>query len=248
MKLFTDKIVLITGASRGIGRAIARQFALQGAHVAFTYLQSETSAQSLEIELGELGIQCKAYQSDAASFTAADDLVKNIINEFGRVDILVNNAGQTDDNLLVRMSEAQWDKIIRINLKSVFAFTRAVIKHHMRANGGSIINLTSVIGLKGNAGQSNYAASKAGVIGFTKSIALEMAARNIRVNAVAPGFIETEMTSKVSPDLKEKYRQLIPMKRMGNADEVANLCLFLASEKSSYITGQVIQVDGGMLT
>lgn len=248
MSLLKDKVALITGASRGIGRAIAQKFAQQGAQVAFTFLSSVEKGKALEDELSAYGVKAKGYRSDASDFQAAEELAAEVVKEFGRIDVLVNNAGLTIDGLLLRMSEEQWDQVIRVNLKSVFNLTKAVSKNMIRAKSGSIINLTSVVGIKGNAGQANYAASKAGIIGFTKSIALELGSRNIRSNAIAPGFIETEMTDAVDPKAIEEWKQQIPMKRGGKPEEVADACVFLASDMSNYITGQVLQVDGGMLT
>lgn len=248
MSLLKDKVALITGASRGIGRAIAQKFAQQGAQVAFTFLSSVEKGKALEDELSAYGVKAKGYRSDASDFQAAEELAAEVVKEFGRIDVLVNNAGITIDGLLLRMSEEQWDQVIRVNLKSVFNLTKAVSKNMIRAKSGSIINLTSVVGIKGNAGQANYAASKAGIIGFTKSIALELGSRNIRSNAIAPGFIETEMTDAVDPKAIEEWKQQIPMKRGGKPEEVADACVFLASDMSNYITGQVLQVDGGMLT
>lgn len=248
MSLLKDKVALITGASRGIGRAIAQKFAQQGAQVAFTFLSSVEKGKALEDELSAYGVKAKGYRSDASDFQAAEELAAEVVKEFGRIDVLVNNAGITIDGLLLRMSEEQWDQVIRVNLKSVFNLTKAVSKNMIRAKSGSIINLTSVVGIKGNAGQANYAASKAGIIGFTKSIALELGSRNIRSNAIAPGFIETEMTDAVDPKAIEEWKQQIPMKRGWKPEEVADACVFLASDMSNYITGQVLQVDGGMLT
>ncbi|MFA7471756.1 MAG: 3-oxoacyl-[acyl-carrier-protein] reductase [Spirosomataceae bacterium] len=248
MSLLKDKVALITGASRGIGRAIAQKFAQQGAQVAFTFLSSVEKGKALEDELSAYGVKAKGYRSDASDFQAAEELAAEVVKEFGKIDVLVNNAGITIDGLLLRMSEEQWDQVIRVNLKSVFNLTKAVSKNMIRAKSGSIINLTSVVGIKGNAGQANYAASKAGIIGFTKSIALELGSRNIRSNAIAPGFIETEMTDAVDPKAIEEWKQQIPMKRGGKPEEVADACVFLASDMSNYITGQVLQVDGGMLT
>jgi len=248
MKLLENKIALITGASRGIGRGIAIEFAKQGAHVAFTYNSSAEAANELEKELSSFGIKAKGYQSNAAQFDAAQSLVDEVIKEFGHIDILVNNAGITKDNLLMRISEEDFDKVIEVNLKSVFDLTKAVIRPMMKQRSGSIINMSSVVGVKGNAGQTNYAASKAGILGFTKSVALELGSRNIRCNAIAPGFIETEMTDKLDEKQVQEWRNAIPLKRGGKPEDVANACVFLASEMSAYITGQTIHVDGGMLT
>ncbi len=248
MKLLQNKVALITGATRGIGRGVALKFAEQGANVAFTYVSSEEKALALEKELSAFGIKAKGYKSDAGNFKAADDLVTAVVAEFGTIDILVNNAGITKDTLLMRMSEQQWDDVINANLKSVFNLTKAVQKPMLKARYGSIINMSSVVGIKGNAGQSNYAASKAGIIGFTKSIALELGSRNIRSNAIAPGFIETEMTAALDEKVVQSWRDGIPLKRGGSAEDVANLTLFLASDMSAYITGQCINVCGGMLT
>ncbi len=248
MKLLEGKIALITGASRGIGHGIALKFAEQGANVAFTYLSSIEKGQALEKELEAYGIKAKGYRSDAADFKAAEELVNAVIADFGTIDILVNNAGITRDTLLMRMNEQQWDEVMNANLKSVFNLTKAVTKPMLKQRKGSIINMSSVVGIKGNAGQSNYAASKAGIIGFTKSIALELGSRNIRSNAIAPGFIETEMTAALDPKVVAEWRDSIPLKRGGTPDDVANATVFLASDMSAYITGQVINVCGGMLT
>ncbi len=248
MGLVQDKVVLITGASRGIGRAIAMRFAEEGARVAFTYLSNVEKGQALEAELSAFGQQAKGYRSDASDFKAAEELVGQVVADFGTLDVLINNAGITRDGLLMRMSEEQWDEVIRVNLKSVFNLTKAATRPMMKARAGSIINLTSVVGIRGNTGQANYAASKAGIIGFTKSVALELGSRNIRSNAIAPGFIETEMTSELNEKALEDWKTQIPLKRGGQPAEVANCALFLASNLSSYITGQVLQVDGGMLT
>ena len=248
MKLLEGKIALITGASRGIGRGIALKFAEQGANVAFTYLASVEKALALEKELEAFGIKAKGYCSDAADFKAAEELVNMVIADFGTVDVLVNNAGITRDTLLMRMNEQQWDEVMNANLKSVFNLTKAVTKPMLKQRKGSIINMSSVVGIKGNAGQANYAASKAGIIGFTKSIALELGSRNIRSNAIAPGFIETEMTAALDPKVVQGWRDSIPLKRGGTSEDVANATLFLASDMSTYITGQVINVCGGMLT
>lgn len=248
MKLLEGKIAIITGATRGIGRGVAMAFAQQGADVAFTYSSSGQAALELEQELIALGVKAKGYQSNAAEFDAAQELVDQILKEFGNIDILVNNAGITKDNLLMRMSEADFDAVIEVNLKSVFNMTKAVQRTMLKNRKGSIINMSSVVGVKGNAGQANYAASKAGVIGFSKSIALELGSRNIRCNVVAPGFIETEMTAKLGEEVVKSWTDAIPLKRGGTPQDIANTCVFLASDMSLYITGQVINVDGGMLT
>ncbi|MEZ0006540.1 3-oxoacyl-[acyl-carrier-protein] reductase [Flavobacterium sp. 28YEA47A] len=248
MKLLEGKTAIITGASRGIGRGIAEVFAKHGANVAFTYSSSAEAAKILEDELIALGVKAKGYQSNAADFNEAQKLVDDVIATFGNIDILINNAGITKDNLLMRISEEDFDKVIEVNLKSVFNMTKAVQKTMLKNRAGSIINMSSVVGVKGNAGQTNYAASKAGVIGFTKSVALELGSRNIRCNAIAPGFIETEMTGKLNEDVVQGWRDAIPLKRGGTTEDVANACLFLASDMSAYITGQVMNVDGGMLT
>ena len=248
MKILEGKVVIITGASRGIGKGIAEVFAKHGASIAFTYSSSAESALVLENELNALGIKAKGYQSDAANFNEAQTFVDAVLAEFGTVDVLINNAGITKDNLLMRMSEEDFDKVINVNLKSVFNMTKAVQKTMLKNRAGSIINMSSVVGVKGNAGQTNYAASKAGVIGFTKSVALELGSRNIRCNAIAPGFIETEMTAKLNEDVVQGWRDSIPLKRGGTPEDVANACLFFASDMSAYITGQVLNVDGGMLT
>src|SRR3990170_348627 len=248
MKLLLGKTALITGASKGIGRAIAYRFAEEGANVAFTYLSSVEQGQALEEELIAKGIKAKGYRSDAADFKQAEDLVLAVITDFGSLDILVNNAGITQDTLLLRMTEAMWDKVITVNLKSCFNTVKAATKQMMKQRSGSIINMTSVVGLKGNAGQANYSASKAGIVGFTKSVALELGSRGIRSNAIAPGFIETEMTDKLDAKMIQTWRDAIPLKRGGRPQDVADACVFLGSDMSSYISGQVIQVDGGMLT
>ncbi len=248
MELVKGKNVLITGASRGIGKGIAQAFAQQGANVAFTYSSSAGPAQELEKELTALGVKAKAYQSNAADFESAQQLASAVLNEFGTIDVLINNAGITKDNLLMRISEEDFDKVIEVNLKSVFNMTKAVQRTMLKQRHGSLIHMSSVVGVKGNAGQSNYAASKAGIIGFSKSIALELGSRNIRSNVIAPGFIETEMTGKLPEDVVAQWRAGIPLKRGGSPDDVANACLFLASDLSAYITGQVLNVDGGMLT
>jgi 3-oxoacyl-[acyl-carrier protein] reductase len=248
MKLLEGKVAIITGASRGIGSGIAKIFAQHGAQVAFTFSSSAESALALEKELLAFGSKAKGYQSNAANYEEAHQLVDDVITDFGTVDILINNAGITKDNLLMRMSEEDFDKVIEINLKSVFNMTKAVQKIMLKNRSGSIINMSSVVGVKGNAGQANYAASKAGMIGFTKSIALELGSRNIRCNAIAPGFIETEMTAKLNEEVVKGWRDAIPLKRGGSPEDVANVCVFLGSDLSAYVTGQVINVDGGMLT
>lgn len=246
--LLKDKTVIITGASRGIGRGIATVLAKNGANVAFTYSKSENEANTLINELNLSDSKIKAYRSNAANFNECEELVKKVVNDFGTIDVLINNAGITKDNLLLRMTENDFDKVIEINLKSVFNMVKACQRVFLKNKSGSIINISSIVGVKGNAGQSNYAASKAGIIGFTKSIALELGSRNIRSNAIAPGFIETEMTSELDNEIIQKWIQGIPLKRSGKPEDVANLCLFLSSDSSSFITGQVINVDGGMLT
>jgi 3-oxoacyl-[acyl-carrier protein] reductase len=248
MKLLENKTAIITGATRGIGRGIAVEFAKQGANVAFTYSSSVEAANTLEAALTSLGVKAKGYQSNAAEFNTAQELAKEVLNEFGSIDILVNNAGITKDNLLLRISEQDFDKVIDVNLKSVFNMTKAVIRPMMKQRAGSIINMSSVVGLKGNAGQSNYAASKSGILGFSKSVALELGSRNVRSNVIAPGFIETEMTGKLDEATVQVWRDSIPLKRGGTPEDIANACVFLASDMSSYITGQTLSVDGGMLT
>lgn len=248
MKLLEGKTALITGASKGIGKAIALKYAEEGANVAFTYLSSIEKGEALASELEAMGIKAKGYRSDASNFTAAEQLINDVVNDFGSLDILVNNAGITQDNLLMRMTEEMWDRVIDVNLKSVFNTVKAANRTMMKQRSGSIINLTSVVGIKGNAGQANYAASKAGIIGFTKSVALELGSRGIRSNAIAPGFIETEMTDQLDEKTVQSWRDAIPLKRGGQPEDVANLAVFLGSDMSSYISGQVIQVDGGMLT
>ena len=246
MKLLEGKTALITGASRGIGKAIALQFAAEGANIAFSYIRRDENMENLEMELQALGIQAKGYASDASSFSDSDMAVEEVVKYFGRIDILVNNAGITRDNLLMRMTEADWDLVLLINLKSVFNLTKAVQKIMLKQRFGSIINMSSVVGVNGNAGQSNYSASKAGMIGFTKSIAQELGSRNIRCNAIAPGFIETEMTHKLPEDVRTEWAKKIPLRRGGKPEDVANVCVFLASDLSAYVTGQVISVCGGM--
>ena len=247
MGLLDNKVVLITGASRGIGKAIAETCVQQGAIVAFTYLSSEEKARALEAELTANGGVAKGFRSDASKFDEAQQLVDDVVAAFGTVDVLVNNAGITRDTLLMRMTEEQWDEVINTNLKSAFNLTKAVQKPMLKARSGSIINMSSVVGVKGNAGQSNYAASKAGLIGFTKSIAAELGSRNIRCNAIAPGFIETEMTEVLDQDVVASWRNSIPLKRGGQPVDVANATVFLASDLSAYITGQTLHVCGGML-
>ena len=248
MELVKGKNVLITGASRGIGKGIAQAFAQHGANVAFTYSSSAGPAEELEQELTALDVKAKAYQSNAADFESAQQLAADVLKDFGSIDVLINNAGITKDNLLMRISEEDFDKVIEVNLKSVFNMTKAVQRTMLKQRHGSLIHMSSVVGVKGNAGQSNYAASKAGIIGFSKSVALELGSRNIRSNVIAPGFIETEMTGKLPEDVVAQWRAGIPLKRGCSPNDVANACLFLASDLSAYITGQVINVDGGMLT
>lgn len=248
MKLLEGKTALITGASKGIGRAIAYRYAEQGANVAFTYLSSVEKGEALVAELEAKGIKAKGYRSDASDFAAAEQLINDVVTDFGSLDILINNAGITKDNLMMRMTEEMWDQVINVNLKSCFNTVKAVTRTMMKQRSGSIINMTSVVGLKGNAGQANYSASKAGILGFTKSIALELGSRGIRSNAIAPGFIETEMTDALDEKTVQGWRDAIPLRRGGKPEDVADACVFLGSDMSSYITGQVIQVDGGMLT
>lgn len=248
MKLLEGKTAIITGASRGIGKGIAQKFAQQGANIAFTYSSSVDAANALEKELNACGVKAKGYQSNAASFDEAQQLADEVVKEFGSIDVLVNNAGITRDNLLMRISEEDFDKVIEVNLKSVFNMTKAVQRTMLKQRKGSIINMSSVVGVKGNAGQTNYAASKAGIIGFSKSVALELGSRNIRSNVIAPGFIETEMTAKLDEETVKGWRNAIPLKRGGTPEDVANVCVFLASDMSAYITGQTLNVDGGMLT
>ena len=248
MGLLTGKKALVTGASKGIGRSIAIRFAQEGADVAFTYLSSVEKGEALEKELEAFGIKAKGFRSDASDFAAADKLIGDVVTFLGGIDILVNNAGITRDNLLMRMSEENWDEVININLKSCFNTVKAVTRTMMKAKAGSIINITSVVGVRGNAGQSNYAASKAGIIGFTKSVALELGSRNIRSNAIAPGFIETEMTAVLDEKTVQGWRDAIPMKRGGKPEEVADACVFLGSDMSTYISGQTLEVNGAMNT
>lgn len=248
MKLLEGKNAIITGGSRGIGKGIAKVFAEHGANVAFTYNSSAESANALADELSKLGVKAKAYQSNAASFKEAEKLIKDVAEDFGSIDILINNAGITKDNLLMRMSEEDFDKVIEVNLKSIFNMTKAVQRTMLKQRKGSIINMSSVVGVTGNAGQANYAASKSGIIGFSKSMAQELGSRNIRTNVIAPGFIETEMTEKLDEKVVDGWRQAIPLKRGGSPEDIANACVFLGSDLSAYITGQVLHVDGGMHT
>jgi 3-oxoacyl-[acyl-carrier protein] reductase len=248
MKLLDGKTAVITGAARGIGKSIALKFASEGADVAFSDVRYDENCEQLEKELASFGVKGKGYASDASSFAGSETLITEIVNDFGHIDILVNNAGITRDNLLLRMSEDDWDIIMKVNLKSAFNLTKAVQKFFIKQRSGSIINMSSVVGVNGNAGQSNYSASKAGLIGFTKSIAQELGSRNIRCNAIAPGFIITEMTAKLSEDVRKNWEEQIPLKRGGTPEDVANVALFLASGLSSYVSGQVISVCGGMST
>lgn len=246
MKLLENKTALITGASRGIGKEIALVFAKEGANIAFTDLKEDENSKELEKQLNALQIKATFYASNAASFTESDETVKKIIEDFGTIDILVNNAGITRDNLLLRMSESDWDSVLTVNLKSIFNLTKAVQPIMLKQRSGSIINISSVVGLEGNAGQANYAAAKAGMLGFTKSIAKELGSRNIRCNAIAPGFIETEMTHVLNPEMREAWLKTIPLRRPGSATDVAMTAVYLASDLASYITGQTISCDGGM--
>ena len=248
MTLLKGKTAIITGGSRGIGREIAIKFAQEGANIAFSDLVKDENFESLEKDLSDMGVKAKGYASDASSFEGSEKMVDEIAKDFGSVDILVNNAGITRDNLLMRMTEADWDLVIKINLKSVFNLTKAVQKYMLKQRSGSIINMSSVVGVSGNAGQSNYSASKAGLIGFTKSIAQELGSRSIRCNAIAPGFIETKMTEKLPEDVRKEWIKTIPLRRGGQAQDVANVATFLASDLSTYVTGQVINVCGGMNT
>jgi 3-oxoacyl-[acyl-carrier protein] reductase len=246
--LLTGKTALITGAARGIGRSIALMFAAEGADVAFTDLRFDENMQSLETEIQALGRKAKGYASDASDFADCERVTGQVVADFGKVDILVNNAGITRDNLLMRMTEADWDLVIKVNLKSVFNMTHAVQKYMLKQRSGSIVNMSSVVGVGGNAGQSNYSASKAGLIGFTKSIAQELGSRNVRCNAIAPGFIETEMTAKLPEDVRAEWASKIPLRRGGKPEDVARTCVFFASDLSDYVTGQVLNVCGGMKT
>ena len=248
MKLLKGKTAIITGASRGIGKGIAKEFALNGANIAFTFSKSIELAKEFEKELKDFGVKAVAYQSDAANYEDSLNLVEKISNDFDSIDILVNNAGITRDNLLMRMQEEDFNQVIKVNLNSVFNMTKAVQKTMLKQRSGSIINMSSVVGIKGNAGQSNYSASKAGIIGFSKSIALELGSRNIRCNVIAPGFIETEMTEKLDEKIIENWRNSIPLKRGGTPEDVAKACVWLGSDMSSYVTGQVLNIDGGLLT
>jgi len=248
MKLLEGRTAVVTGAARGIGRVIASKLAEAGANIAFTDIVLNEQTASLEKELSELGVKAKGYASNASSFSDCEQLVSDVMTSFGQIDILVNNAGITRDNLLMRMTEENWDMVMDINLKSVFNMTKQVLRPMMKARKGSIINISSIVGVKGNAGQANYSASKAGIIGFTKSMAQELGSRNIRVNAVAPGFIQTAMTDKLSDEVKEAYFKSIPLRRFGSPEEVAGTCLFLASDMSSYVSGQVISVCGALST
>ncbi|MFP4620678.1 MAG: 3-oxoacyl-[acyl-carrier-protein] reductase [Bacteroidales bacterium] len=246
MKLLEGKTALITGAARGIGKAIALRFAENGADITITDLEYNENMKDLVEQINQMGVTCKGYASDAGNFQDTQDTVNEILKDFGQIDALVNNAGITQDTLLMRMTEDQWDAVINVNLKSVFNFTKAIQRSMLKQKSGSIINMSSVVGVSGNAGQSNYSASKAGIIGFTKSVAKELGSRNIRCNALAPGFIITEMTGKLSEEVKNEWADQIPLKRGGKPEDVANTALFLASDLSTYITGQVIPVCGGM--
>ena len=246
--LLKGKTALITGASQGIGKEIAYRYERAGADIAFTYISSKDITHRLEEELTVRGVKCKGYRVDAADHDATHEMVRSVIKHFGRIDVLINNAGITDDGLLIRMSEESWDRVINVNLKSCFNTTKAVLPYMIKQRSGSIINVSSVVGLKGNAGQANYSASKAGIIGFTKSVALEYGARGIRCNAIAPGCIETEMTEKLDPKVVQQWRDQIPLRRGGNTDDVAEAAMYLGSDLAGYVTGQVLQVDGGMLT
>ena len=248
MILLKDKVAIITGASRGIGKAIALKFAENGADIAFTDIRRDENMEATEKELLALGVKAKGYESDASSFESSAETVSEIYKEFGKVDILVNNAGITRDNLLMRMTEQDWDLVMQVNLKSVFNLTKQVLRPMMRQRSGSIINISSVVGVFGNAGQANYSASKAGIIGFTKSVAKELGSRNIRSNAIAPGFIETEMTKKLPEEVRKGFLDAIPLKRMGSGEDVANAALYLASDLSTYISGQVLSVCGALNT
>ena len=248
MKNLENKTAIITGGSKGIGKGIVEKFAQEGCNIAFTYLSSESSAIEVEKNAKSYGVKVIKYKSDASNFDQSSELIENVIKDFGSYDILINNAGITRDNLLLRMDEDSWKKVIDINLNSCFNLTKCAIREFMKKKDGVIINISSIVGVKGNAGQSNYSASKAGINGFTKSVALELGSRNIRCNAIAPGFIDTDMTSQGDGKLLESWIESIPLKRAGNVSDVANLCSYLASDKASYITGQIIKVDGGLVT
>jgi 3-oxoacyl-[acyl-carrier protein] reductase len=248
MKLLENKTAIITGASRGIGKGIAEKYAEQGCNIAFSFASSVDKAKALEAELSsKYGVKVKGFQSNAADFESSQKFVDEVVAEFGRIDILINNAGITRDNLLMRMSEEQWDEVMNVNLKSVFNLTKASLRTFLKQKSGSIINMSSVVGVMGNAGQSNYAASKAGIIGFSKSMAKELGSRNVRCNVITPGFIETEMTAELGEDALKKWTDGIPLKRGGSPDDVANACIFLGSDMSNYVSGQVLSVCGGML-
>lgn len=248
MKLLKSKVAIVTGGSRGIGKAICESFAENGCDVAFTYNNSKDSAENLNVELKKLGINSRAYKSDASNYNHATNLIDKVLSDFGKIDILVNNAGIKKDNLLMRMDKDDFDEVINTNLSSVYNLTKACMKTFLKQRSGSIINISSIVGVKGNAGQSNYAASKAGIIGFSKSVALELGSRDIRSNVVAPGFIETDMTDSLSEDVINSWKESIPLKRGGKPTDVGNACVFFASDLSNYITGQVLHVDGGLLT
>jgi len=248
MRLLKGKTAVITGASRGIGKGIALKFAEQGANIAFTHISSEENAKVLEEELNSFGITSKGFKSDASDFDSSQQLAVDVMEKFGSIDILINNAGITKDNLLMRMSEEDYDRVMEVNMKSIFNLTKAVLRPMLKQRSGSIINMSSVVGIKGNAGQANYSASKAAIIGFSKSTALELGSRNIRCNVIAPGFIETEMTAALDDATVQEWRDGIPLRRGGNTDDVANAALFFASDMSSYVSGQVLNVCGGMLT
>ena len=248
MKLLQGKVAVITGATRGIGKGIALKFAEQGADIAFTFVSSAEKAEQVESQLKEFGVKAVGFQSNAGDFEQSQILVDSIVSEFGRIDVLINNAGITKDGLLMRMSEQDWDDIMSVNLKSVFNMTKASLRTFLKQRSGSIINMSSIVGVQGNAGQSNYSASKAGIIGFSKSIAKEIGSRNIRCNVIAPGFIETEMTAALGEDVINKWSENIPLKKPGSTEDIANACLYLSSDMSSYVTGQVLSVCGGMLS
>ena len=248
MKLLQGKVAVITGATRGIGKGIALKFAEQGADIAFTFVSSAEKAKQVESQLKEFGVKAVGYQSNAGDFDQSQLLVDSIVSEFGRIDVLINNAGITKDGLLMRMSEQDWDDIMSVNLKSVFNMTKASLRTFLKQRSGSIINMSSIVGVQGNAGQSNYSASKAGIIGFSKSIAKEIGSRNIRCNVIAPGFIETEMTAALGEDVINKWSENIPLKKPGSTEDIANACLYLSSDMSSYVTGQLLSVCGGMLS